>query len=167
MQIRQEEFRDYEAVYMVVKTAFETAEHTDGTEQDLVVSLRQSNAFVSELSLVATENGKIVGYILFTEIKIGADTELALAPLAVAPAYQNKGVGSRLITEGHKIAKRLGYSYSVVLGSDKYYPKFGYVPAARYGIRAPFDVEDKNFMAVQFKNKTVNGTVEYDKAFGI
>ena len=56
------------------------------------------------------------------------------APLAVLPEYQKQGVGSKLIEEGHKIAKKLGYHFSIVLGSEKYYPRFGYVPAIQYGI---------------------------------
>lgn len=168
-EIRQEKEKDFVQVYNVIESAFETAEHSDGNEQDLVTELRKSDSFVPELSLVAEINDKIIGYILFTKIKIGDITALALAPLAVLPEYQRKGVGTRLITEGHKIAAKLNYDYSVVLGSDQYYSNFGYVPASRYNIYAPFDTEDKYFMAVKLnKNaETINGTVEYDKAFGI
>ena len=69
LEIRQETKKDYEEVYNVVKTAFKTAEHSDGNEQDLVVALRNSNNFIPQLSLVATQDSKIVGYILFTKIK--------------------------------------------------------------------------------------------------
>ena len=79
--IRQENKNDYEEVYNVIKTAFETAEHSDGNEQDLVVALRKSDNFIPELSLVAVMNNKIVGYILFTKIKIGKQEELSKIPL--------------------------------------------------------------------------------------
>lgn len=169
LEIRQENEKDYKQVCDVIKTAFEQAEHCDGNEQDLVIALRKSDSFIPELSLAAVSDNKIIGYILFTKIKIGSVTELALAPLAVLPEYQRKGVGASLITEGHKIAASLNYDYSVVLGSDKYYSKFGYVPASRYNIKAPFDVDDKYFMAIKLRDgaKAVNGTVEYDRAFGI
>lgn len=168
-EIRQENIRDYENVYNVVKTAFETAEHSDGNEQDLVVALRKSENFIPELSLVALKNNKIVGYILFTKVKIGQYEELALAPLGVLPEEQRQGVGSRLIEEGHRIAKKLGYHYSIVLGSEQYYTKFGYVPAIKYGIKAPFDVPDENFMAIKLNNSPseIKGVVEYAKEFGI
>lgn len=168
-EIRQENIRDYEDVYNVVKTAFETAEHSDGNEHDLVVALRKSENFIPELSLVALKNNKIVGYILFTKVKIGQYEELALAPLGVLPDEQRKGVGSRLIEEGHRIAKKLDYHYSIVLGSEQYYTKFGYVPAIKYGIKAPFDVPDENFMAIKLNNSPseIKGVVEYAKEFGI
>lgn len=169
LEIRQEKPKDYEEVYNVVKTAFATAEHSDGNEQDLVAKLRKSNNFIPELSLVATINGKIVGYILFTEIKIGKYEELALAPLAVLPKYQKQGVGTKLIQEGHKIAKRLGYHYSIVLGSENYYQKFGYLPASIYEIKPPFKVTSENFMAINLTNTDIkiNGIVEYAKEFDV
>ncbi len=169
IEIRQENNKDYEEVYNVVKMAFESAKHSDGNEQDLVVDLRKSKNFIPKLSLVAIFDDKIVGYILFTKIKIGKSTELALAPLAVLPEYQRQGIGKKLIKEGHKIAKKLGYHFSFVLGSEKYYPKSGYVPASRYGIKAPFEVADENFMAIKLNDtdKEIAGTVEYAKEFGI
>ena len=169
IEIRQENNKDYEEVYNVVKMAFESAKHSDGNEQDLVVDLRKSKNFIPKLSLVAIYDDKIVGYILFTIIKIGKSTELALAPLAVLPEYQRQGIGKKLIKEGHKIAKKLGYHFSFVLGSEKYYPKSGYVPASRYGIKAPFEVADENFMAIKLNDtdKEIAGTVEYAKEFGI
>ena len=132
LEIRKENVNDYEEVYNVIKTAFEKAEHSDGKEQELVIELRKSNSFIPELSLVALEENKIVGYILFTKIKIGNSTELALAPLAVLPKYQRKGIGTKLIKEGHKIAKQLNYNYSVVLGNNKYYSRLGYITANKY-----------------------------------
>lgn len=169
LEIRQENKNDYEEVYNVIKTAFETAEESDGNEQDLVVDLRKSDNFIPELSLVAVKDKKIVGYILFTKIKIGDNVELALAPLGILPGYQRQGIGEKLIKEGHKIAKDLGYHYSVVLGSNKYYPKFGYEKASNYGIKAPFEVPDENFMAIKLNdtNEEIKGTVKYAKEFGI
>lgn len=169
LNIRQEQPADYDVVYHVVKKAFANAEHSDGNEQDLVANLRKSRSFIPELSLVAVNDGKIIGHILFTRAFVGSTEVLALAPLAVLPEYQNRGIGLSLIKQGHIEAEKLGYRYSVVLGHPKYYPKAGYIPASQYGIRAPFEVEDENFMAICFSGSRdgVNGTIEYDKAFGI
>lgn len=90
MIIRTEQQTDYNSVYQVVKSAFKTAEQSDGNEQDLVNALRQSNAFIPELSLVAEIKGEIVGHIMFTRLQIGEHTALALAPLSVkvlSPAW--------------------------------------------------------------------------------
>lgn len=169
LEIRQENKEDYDEIYNVVKTAFATAKHSDGNEQDLVAALRKSNNFIPELSLVAIQYNKIVGYILFTKIKIGKYEELALAPLGILPEYQKQGIGKKLIEKGHQIAKKLGYHYSIVLGSEKYYSKTGYIPASQYGIKAPFEVANENFMAIKLNDTDVEitGIVEYAKEFGI
>lgn len=169
MVIRREEPADYKAVYQLVKAAFERAEHSDGNEQDLVNDLRKSEAFIPELSLVAELEGKIVGHILFTKLQIGAHTALALAPLAVLPGYRRQGVGTALIQEGHRRSKELGYSYSVVLGSEHYYPRAGYVPAEQFGILPCFDVPSQNFMAYRLgaDAPAVSGVVRYAKEFGM
>ena len=169
MNIRQEMESDHISVYALVKAAFVSAEHSDGNEQDLVAALRDSSAFVPELSLVAVEDGDIVGHILFTKAAVDGHTVLALAPLSVLPAYQRQGIGLALIAEGHRIAKGLGFDYSVVLGHAEYYPKAGYCPASRFGIRAPFDVPDENFMAIKLRPDAENiaGIIRYATAFDL
>ena len=169
MNIRKEKTEDYHTIHAVVKSAFDSAEHADGNEQDLVIALRQSENYIPELALVAEENGKIVGHIMFTKAKVGEIDVLALAPLSVLPEYQRKGIGTALIKAGHKIAKKLGYGYSVVLGSETYYPRVGYVPADILGILPPFDVSRENFMAYKIDECSliINGTIKYAKEFGI
>ena len=169
MEIRQERQENREEVYRLVQAAFASAEQSDGNEQDLVSALRKSQAFIPELSLVAVDGEKIMGHILFTKVAVGGDQALALAPLSVLPAEQGKGIGLALIREGHRIARQLGHGYSIVLGHAGYYPKAGYQPASRYGIRAPFDVPDENFMAVKLSDQApkIEGVVQYDAAFGI
>ena len=169
MTIRTEQQTDYESVYQVVKNAFETAERSDGNEQDLVNALRQSSAFIPELSLVSEINEKIVGHIMFTKLQIGGHTALALAPLSVLPQYQRQGIGTSLILEGHKIAQALGYSYSIVLGSENYYPRVGYLPAETFGIQPCFEVPSKNFMAYRLCENAprISGIVKYAQEFGI
>ena len=169
MKVRQERRSDYAVVYEVVKVAFASAEHSDGNEQDLVAALRNSGAFVPELSLVAEVDGTIVGHILFTKADVDGHTVLALAPLSVLPTYQKQGIGLALMAEGHRIARELGFDYSVVLGHAEYYPKAGYCPASRFGIKAPFDVADENYMAVKLNPdaESLHGVVRYDAAFGL
>ena len=169
MHIRKETAADYAAVYTVVKRAFAHAEHADGNEQDLVNALRKGNAFLPELSLVAEVDGNIVGHILFTRATVDGTPVLALAPLSVLPEYQGKGIGLALIQAGHKIAKELGYTHSIVLGSAQYYPKAGYSPAERFGIQAPFAVPRENFMACLLgeAGAELHGTITYAPEFGL
>ena len=169
MNIRQEIAADYSSVCRVVKAAFTAAEQSDGNEQDLVAALRKSQSFIPELSLVATVHGEIAGHILFTRADIGGCPELALAPLSVLPKYQKRGIGMALMAEGHRVARSLGYDYSVVLGHAQYYPQAGYRPASLYGIKAPFEVPDEHFMALKLNPlaKPLDGTIIYDPAFGV
>lgn len=169
MLIRQETKNDYAEVYTLIKQAFASAEHSDGTEHDLTNALRTSDAFIPELSLVAERDDKIVGHILFTKGKVGHETVLILAPLSVHPEYQKQGIGTALIKEGHKIAKERGYSYSLVLGSETYYPRMGYIPAIQFGIHVPEGMPSDNFMAIKLQENApiLDGSVIYAKEFGI
>jgi predicted N-acetyltransferase YhbS len=166
--IRQEQKEDIDSVYRVVKSAFETMEQASGDEQDLVNRLRKSEAFIPELSLVAECDGKIIGHILFTKMKIGDHPSLALAPVAVLPEYQNQGVGGKLIVEGHHIARELGYGSVIVVGHPAYYPRFGYKLASQWKITAHFEVPDEAFMVLELIEgglKDVSGVIEYAKEF--
>ena len=97
MKIRRETPNDYKEVYALISEAFASAEHADGTEQDLTAALRKSAAFIPELSLVAESGGRLAGHVLFTRITIGGQEALALAPLSVRPEYQRQGIGTALI----------------------------------------------------------------------
>lgn len=167
--IRQERTEDYETVYDVIKEAFDSAEHADGNEPELVNALRKGNGFIPQLSFVAEIDGKIVGHILFTKATIENSTVLALAPLSVLPEYQRRGIGTALIKEGHRIAGELGYGFSVVLGSENYYPRVGYLPADTFGIQPPFDVPRENLMAYKLNENApnVSGIMKYAEEFGI
>ncbi len=165
--IRQETPADYDIVYQVVTKAFENAEHSDGQEQNLVVRLRKSRNFIPQLSLVAEVENKIAGYILFTKLKAGSTIQLALAPLAVLPEWQKQGIGGRLIAEGHRIARELGYEFSILIGYPSYYSRFGYVAAAEFGFSTDWDLPSGVFMACDLQNsgRKINAKVEYSEEF--
>ncbi len=164
MIIRTEQKNDYDNIKKVVYEAFKNAEHTDGNEHNLVDKLRSSKGFIEELTLVAIENDEIIGHILFTEVKVSGHRGIALAPLSVSPNHQRKGVGTALMNEAHLRAKKLGYPFSIVLGSNDYYPKAGYKTAYDHGILAPFEVPKEFFMVLLLdENFLATGTVEYVK----
>ncbi|GAE64819.1 N-acetyltransferase [Chryseobacterium indologenes] len=175
MRIRQEEENDHESVFQLIEEAFRNMEHSDHQEQFLVEKLRVSDAFIPELSLVMEDDdGEIAGHILFTKIRIENASEsfesLALAPVSVKPDFQNQGIGSQLILHGHHIARELGYQSVILLGHEKYYPKFGYEKTSNFGISFPFEIPEENGMAIELVKdglKNVKGVVKYPKEFGI
>jgi predicted N-acetyltransferase YhbS len=124
---------------------------------------------------VATIENKIVGHILFSRIVIIDNNQnefesLALAPIAVRPEYQKKGIGGQLIKSGIDKARELKFKSIIVLGHEHYYPKFGFVPTVKWKIIAPFDVSPNVFMGLELVIdglKNVSGTVKYPKEFDI
>lgn len=169
MKIRQETAADHGQVSALIASAFAGAEHADGNEQGLVTALRQGDAFVPELSLVAEEAGEIVGHILFTKAMVGQMEVLALAPLSVLPSRQGQGIGLALMEAGHRIARKLGYPYALVLGSETYYPKAGYGPAVALGVEVPPGMPRENFMAIRLRQGAdpLRGPVVYAREFGL
>jgi putative acetyltransferase len=166
--VRAETPRDLTAIRTVHLAAF-----GQEAEGQLVDRLRQTGTFVPELSLVATRDGVVVGHILFSRVKIrgGRDgvSALALAPMAVLPGCQRQGIGSALVRAGLERARQLGHRVVVVLGHPEYYPRFGFAPAARWGIRTPFGAPDDAFMLLELgPGRLVEagpGEVEYPAAF--
>ena len=167
--IRQETEADFVDVFEINRLAF-----GQENEAKLVNALRNNKTvFVPELSIVATEENKIVGHILFSKINIKDDIghikeSLALAPMAVTPNLQKKGIGGLLIHRGLEVAKALGYESVIVLGHEHYYPKFGFEPAKKWNIKAPFEVPVNVFLAIELRPnglKNTMGTVEYPKEF--
>lgn len=168
LTIRQESKADYKKIYELNLLAFEEKE-----EAVLVDLLRENDEFIPQLSLVALLNNEIVGHILFTIIKIIDDNEnehesLALAPMAVLPKYQKKGIGGKLINKGLSIATNLNFKSVIVLGHEHYYPKFGFVPTSKWNIKPPFEVPTNAFMGIELVNNSldnVSGIVKYPKEF--
>lgn len=130
---------DYETVYNLIQTAFQTAEHTDGDEQDFAVGLRNGENYIPELDLVAELDGQLIGHIMFTKTFVTRPDgshypTLMVAPLSVLLEYRSMGIGSALMNEGFRIATALGYSSAFLLGEPAYYQRFGYKPTSEFGI---------------------------------
>lgn len=138
----------------------------------MVDRLRLGEAFVPELSLVALLDGKVVGYLLLTKSQIqqgnATHETLTLAPLAVVPARQRMGVGSRLVEEGLRKATDLGFDSVHVLGHPAYYARWGFEQADEWGIFCPFEVPLPAFRVRELAAgalREVTGTVQYAAAF--
>lgn len=165
--IRKETPDDYLQVARLLEMAF-----CQKNEAMLVEKLRRNKKYNPMLSLVADYNGYVMGHVLFFPIVIkteDSETEsLALAPLSVSPEFQKMGVGGRLIQHGMKTAQAIGYGSAIVLGHPKYYLRFGFVPAIKWNIKAPFEVPEDDLMAIEFEQgalKNAAGIVEYPDEF--
>ena len=167
--IREEKPSDRTGVEALVAEAFAQSEHAGGGEAALVAALRRSDAFRPGLSLVAAVNGRLAGHILFSVAFVGAQEALALAPLAVRPCFRRRGIGSALVCRGHLAAARLGFGWSIVLGSPGFYGRFGYRPAALFGIVPPPGIAPEYLMAVRLREDApaISGRLRYAEAFGL
>ena len=173
IKIKQEESTELPAICKLTEAAFADMPESDHREHYLVDKLHKSDTYIPELSLVAkTDKGKMVGYILLTKVEIVSGSEiytsLAVAPLAVLPKYQNKGIGGMLLKEAHKRAAARGYGTAVLLGHKEYYPRFGYRKAADYGIKFPFDVPSEYCQVIELIPDTlkgIKGIVRYPAVF--
>lgn len=167
LTIRPETKEDYLEIREVNVLAFEGE-----AEATLIEKLRLSDAYIPKLSLVAQENGRIVGHILFSRITIEDGDKsypaLALAPMAVRPEFQNQGIGSQLVIKGLEKCKELGYRLVIVLGHPEFYPRFGFEPARKHGIEPPQPWPDEAFMVYKLaddETEKITGEVKYSKLF--
>lgn len=115
---------------------------------DLVNGLLDDKTATPLLSLVAVNDDKLIGHILFTKAKVIQTTEPVsaqiLAPLAVLPDAQRKGVGGQLIKDGLIQLKESGVELVFVLGHPDYYPRSGFIPAGELGFEAPYPIPEKH-----------------------
>jgi len=152
MRIRPAHDRDFEDVLRVERDAFGGGDVEAGLVEALLGDATASPA----ISLVAEEGGRVVGHVLLTRARIERIGErasgesapeepllLLLAPLAVAPEAQSQGVGSALVRWSLEAARQAGAVAVFVLGHVGYYPRFGFEPAARRGLAAPYPIPDE------------------------
>jgi putative acetyltransferase len=163
--IRGERPEDIATIHEVHELAFGRPD-----EADLVDILRARGK--ATLSLVAVEDDWIVGHILFSSVTIESSERtcpaVGLAPMAVLPEQQRRGIGSQLVRAGLVECRNAGYDCVVVLGHSTYYPRFGFVPASRYGLTSEYKVPDEAFMVLAWQEgmlKDRAGVVRYPPEF--
>ncbi|MCX4987243.1 MULTISPECIES: GNAT family N-acetyltransferase [unclassified Streptomyces] len=163
---RRETSADIAEVYAVTAAAFERAE-----EADLVDALRTDpGAWLPGLSYVAeAPDGTVAAYALITRCHVDGVPAAALAPVAVRPDQQRRGAGSAVVRAVLEAARARGEGLVLVLGHPGYYPRFGFGPAAAYGIRPGFDVPSEHLMALVLDDSVsvAPGTIRYPAAFGV
>ena len=163
--IRHEQPEDIAVIHQINEQAF-----GQPAEANLVDALRRNGNAI--LSLVADDNGRVIGHILFSPVVIDTGENLfsgiGLAPLAVSPERQNEGIGSLLVEQGLRECREAGHPFVVVLGHPNYYPRFGFVPTSRYNVKSEYDVRDEVFMIQELQQGSllgVAGTAKYQPEF--
>ena len=165
--VRQETPEDIRAIDVVNLSAFEGE-----AEARLVGALRKSPDFIPELSLVAELNGRIVGHVLLTRVRLrkkgGVVDVLALAPMSVVPSQSHRGIGSELIEAAVDKARKLGFGAIVVVGHPDYYRRFGFGDAAQWGLHCELPAPEEAVTAMELTPGalTGGGTVSYPSEFG-
>jgi len=162
--IRAEKPADREGVFEVHSQAFETP-----VEAQLVDALREVAQPL--VSLVAVVDGAVAGHVLFTPTTLlgGVDKgrTMGLAPLAVLPSRQNRGIGSRLVRSGLSACRNIGRDVVFVLGHEGYYPRFGFRPGAEHGLLFG-GAENRHFMVAELRRGALagmSGNVRYHPEF--
>lgn len=163
LTVREAEPHDRGAVRHVVAAAFGRED-----EARIVDALRAADAMAIEL--VAVLDGAVVGHVAFSPVAVEPPLKgpaLGLAPLAVAPAHQRKGIGAALVETGLEICRARGASLVVVLGEPSYYGRFSFAPGKAKGMTwAAMDAGDA-FQVLDFAGLPASPArrVHYHPAF--
>jgi len=147
LTIRPEQPEDVAAIHRVVEQAFGRR-----AEADLVDAIRSNGR--ATLSLVAVGADEVVGHLLFSPVAVAglaANACAGLAPLAVLPAHQRRGIGGALVKAGLEACRRAGFAAAVVLGDPAYYRRFGFVSARQFGLSSEYDAPEDAFMALELR----------------
>ena len=154
IHIRKETVQDIAAIRRVNRLAF-------GRPQEARIVDRVRANCRAILSLVAQDGTRVLGHILFSPVVIrsGARTlrGMGLAPMAVLPDQQGRGIGSRLVIAGLGHLLRRRCPFVIVLGHPGYYPRFGFDRAGRIGIRSEWEVQDEAFMILPLDPSALRG----------
>jgi putative acetyltransferase len=162
IKIRNEEANDIEQVRAILRATFPTE-----AESKLVGALRANGK--ATISLVAVDGEDVLGHILFSPVTVQPPTDakgIGLAPVAVRPDMQTQGIGSQLIREGLRHCREQGFDYCVVLGSPKYYRRFGFETASQFDVQNEYGV-DEHFMLIRFSDRIVHGLAQYAPEFSM
>lgn len=162
LHIRAEQAADIERIAEIIQAASQKYPHSNHTDHVLIDNLRREQALF--LSLVAEVEGRVIGYIGFSEVEISDESMgwFCLASLAVSPERQGKGIGSALVREGLAALRRQGANGCVVLGEPSYYRRFGFLNDPELVLE---EASQENFLVLPFNQTGTRGVVTYHSAF--
>ena len=167
-RIRLERSQDQASSLEVERLAFGGDE-----EADIVLAVRDQEG---SFALVAEDSGTLIGHVQLSRAWIGPDPVLALGPIGVLPDRQGRGIGRALLERAEDEARRRGEVAIILLGDPRLYPRFGYRPAALFGLRNPFAgvrpggfvIREEDFMILPLneRGEGLAGDVHWHPAFG-
>ncbi|HWA44882.1 MAG TPA: N-acetyltransferase [Hypericibacter adhaerens] len=162
MDIRPEAAGDAEAIRRVTRAAFEGKAYSRQTEAAIIDALRAAGALT--ISLVAVEEGEILGHVAFSPVAVGGIDRgwYGLGPVAVRPDRQRQGIGQALIREGLRRIRQRSAAGVILVGDPGYYARFGFVsdPALRYR-----DVPSAYIQRLAFTKDVPSGEIAFHAAF--
>lgn len=162
ISIRQEEEKDFKIVEYMTREAFWDL-YKPGCDEHLVLhKIRKVPAFVKELDLVACEEDRIVGNVIYSKAKVvnkeNREFEvLCMGPIAVLPSYQKQGIGSLLMDHSLEKARQLGHKAIIIFGNPDYYQRFGFRNACEYNIQTSTGENFDAFMALELYDGSLQG----------
>jgi putative acetyltransferase len=169
MIIRRYSLADRDAVLRIHTEAFRRPDDPDGVppEVGLVIDLIEAGDVVPQLSLVAIRDGSPVGHVLGSRATVGAHSVVALGPVGVLPEHQRAGIGLAMMHAVLAAADAMGVALIALLGSTRYYSRFGFVSAAQLGIVAPDRAWGRHFQVrtLAAYDPQITGSFRYAPAF--
>lgn len=162
MIIRDETSADIESIRTLTSVAFADLPYSDGSEPAIIDRLRAAEALT--LSLVAEDEGQVVGHVAFSAVTISGEEAgwFGLGPISVLPARQGQGIGSALVNEGLVRLRKLDAKGCVLAGNPAYYTRFGFSVDPDFVYPG---IPPEYFMRLAFSPVYAGGTVAYHPAF--
>ena len=168
MIVRREQPTDRAAVHAVHTAAFRPPGADPAApvvEAELVEALRADPGWIPALSLVAEDDGRVVGYVVCTRGELGGAPALGLGPIGVLPDRQGEGIGSALLHAVAVAAEATGETTVCLLGEPALYGRFGYAAASELGIEAPDPAWGAHFQARRLQGPPQTGAFRYARPF--
>jgi predicted N-acetyltransferase YhbS len=111
--------------------------------------LREGAPHLADLSFTALVGTLIVGSVRVSPVHAGPIDGLALGPLTVDPAFENRGIGAALMQAAIDAARAQGHALILLVGDLPYYARFGFVRVPPRQLEMPAPVNPERFLVLE------------------